>query len=88
RVRSRLSQSMLAHVAGTSQSTIASYECGRKSPSFATLTRILAAAGFELRTRLEIADAHDRVLDELMRAAPVAEQRKFAREQAARLKRS
>ena len=36
----------LARRAGTSHSTIASYEAGRKVPSVATFDRLLRAAGF------------------------------------------
>ena len=42
----------LGAAAGTSHSTIASYEAGRKEPSFATLVRILRGAGFELAPAL------------------------------------
>lgn len=38
----------LAQRAGTSHSTIAAYEAGRKVPSADTLERLLRAAGFEL----------------------------------------
>jgi transcriptional regulator with XRE-family HTH domain len=36
--------------AGTSQATVSAYESGRKQPSVATLTRLLAAAGSRLTT--------------------------------------
>ncbi len=45
RVNSGLSQRALAERAGTSHSTIAAYEAGKKCPSLATLARIAAAAG-------------------------------------------
>jgi transcriptional regulator with XRE-family HTH domain len=48
RQRSRLTQAGLARRAGTSQATISSYESGRKQPSVATLSRLLAAAGARL----------------------------------------
>lgn len=48
RSRAELTQSALARRAGTSQATLSSYEAGRKQPSAATLTRILAAAGWRL----------------------------------------
>jgi transcriptional regulator with XRE-family HTH domain len=38
----------LAARAGTSHSTLAAYESGRKVPTVETLTRIVRAAGFEL----------------------------------------
>lgn len=43
-----LSQDGLARMAGTSRTTLSAYEHGRKSPTLATATRILAEAGFEL----------------------------------------
>lgn len=48
RERSGLTQSQLAARAGTSQATISAYERGRKQPSVATLSRLLAAAGSRL----------------------------------------
>lgn len=50
---------MLAARAKTSQAAISSYESGRRSPSVETLSRILAAAGFELRMRVAEPDLHD-----------------------------
>lgn len=44
----RLSQTDLAARAGTSQATISAYENGSKQPSVATLSRLLAAAGWRL----------------------------------------
>jgi transcriptional regulator with XRE-family HTH domain len=43
-----LSQSDLAQRSGTSRPTLSAYEHGRKSPTLATATRIVAAAGYEL----------------------------------------
>jgi transcriptional regulator with XRE-family HTH domain len=54
-----LTQKALANRAATSQAAISAYESGRRSPSVETLTRILAAAGFELRIRLAELDTHD-----------------------------
>lgn len=54
-----LTQHALALRAATSQSALSAYESGRRSPSVETLTRILAAAGFELRARLAKPDTHD-----------------------------
>jgi transcriptional regulator with XRE-family HTH domain len=59
RRRSGLTQEELARRAATSQAAISAYESGRRSPSVATLTRILAAAGFDLRMRLAEPDTHD-----------------------------
>ncbi len=52
RRRSGLTLRALAEVAGTSHSTLAAYESGRKVPNAATLDRIVEAAGFELDTEL------------------------------------
>jgi transcriptional regulator with XRE-family HTH domain len=49
RHRAGLSQAELAARAGTSQATISAYESGRKQPSVATLSRLLAAASARLR---------------------------------------
>jgi transcriptional regulator with XRE-family HTH domain len=59
RKRSGLSQQELARRAATSQAAVSAYESGRRSPSVATLSRILSAAGFDLRMRLADADTHD-----------------------------
>lgn len=48
RRQSGLSLRGLAERAGTSHSTLAAYEAGRKIPSLATLERVVRAAGFEL----------------------------------------
>ncbi len=48
RVEAGLSLRSMAERAGTSHSTLAAYEAGRKAPSIKTLERLLRAAGFEL----------------------------------------
>lgn len=48
RQRAGLSQEALAARAGTSRPTLSAYEHGRKSPTLATVERILNSAGFEL----------------------------------------
>ncbi len=61
RARAGLTQRELARRAGTAQSVVARIEQGRSDPSTATLTRLLAAAGFELRaelTPIAVADTH------------------------------
>jgi transcriptional regulator with XRE-family HTH domain len=47
------SQTQLADAAGTSRGAVSAYESGRKSPTVATLNRILAAVGLQLRVELE-----------------------------------
>ena len=48
RHESGLSQQVLASRAGTSRPTLSAYERGRKSPTLATLERLLDSAGFVL----------------------------------------
>lgn len=43
-----MSQEELANRAGTSRPTLSAYERGRKSPTLATVERLLDSAGFEL----------------------------------------
>ena len=52
RSRAGLSQRELALRAGTSQSVVARIEAGQTGPGTETLSRLLAAAGFELRAEL------------------------------------
>jgi ribosome-binding protein aMBF1 (putative translation factor) len=54
RRRAGLSQRELARRARTVQSVVARIESGVTSPSLKTLSRLLTAAGFELRTRLDV----------------------------------
>src|ERR1700742_3295719 len=63
RRRSGLSQRQLAAAAGVPQSTVARIETYRHQPTLPLLGRLFAAAGLELRTRLEDYDDHDDVLD-------------------------
>lgn len=52
RVDAGLSQAEVARRAATSQSAVSAYERGLKSPSVATLQRLLAATGHTLQLRL------------------------------------
>ncbi|MDT7546647.1 MAG: hypothetical protein QOE99_2757 [Actinomycetota bacterium] len=68
RARAGLSRTQLAASAGTSASALSAYEGGRRSPTVATLDRLLAACGLQIRPELEpyLADldaAVDRLLD-------------------------
>ncbi|MBT8461592.1 MAG: helix-turn-helix domain-containing protein [Gemmatimonadetes bacterium] len=61
RERAGLTQRELARRASTAQSVVARIELGITDPGTGTLSRLLAAAGFELRARLEpalIVDTH------------------------------
>lgn len=53
RTRAGLTQRELARRARTAQSVIARIERGLTSPSWETLSRLLAAAGFELHAALD-----------------------------------
>ncbi len=53
RTRAGLSQRSLAQRAGTSQSVVARIELGETSPSWDTMERLLAAAGFAIEARIE-----------------------------------
>ena len=63
RMRARLSQRELARVAGTSQPAIAKIERGETSPTVATLERLVAAAGFDLRFILVPKSESDPVIE-------------------------
>ena len=54
-----LPQRELAKRAGTSQAAIAAYESGRRSPTLETLSRIVRAAGQDLRIQVVAYDDHD-----------------------------
>ena len=57
RLAAGLSQEDLATRAGTSRSTLSAYEHGRKSPTLATVERLLDQAGFELSAEPRVAFA-------------------------------
>ena len=63
-----LSQRQLAQRADTAQSAIARIERGQTSPSLDTLTRLLDAAGFDLRIELKPrASVKSHMLDDVAR---------------------
>jgi transcriptional regulator with XRE-family HTH domain len=68
RERAGLSQRDLARHAGKAQSEIAKIERGRREPTFATIERLVRAAGFDLRIQLVPHDDHDERLIEAMLA--------------------
>ncbi len=68
------SQRRLAEAAGVPVSTVARIESGARQPSLVTISRLLAAAGLELRARLEPYDDHDDVLDARQAALTPKEQ--------------
>lgn len=71
RQRASLTQTELAESAGVTQQTVSAYETGRKEPTLPTLQKLLAAAGLELRMRLEPIDRHDEVLTAYLNTLPV-----------------
>lgn len=73
RARAKLSQRRLAERAGTAQSEIARIETGRQEPGYATLERLVRAAGFDLKIELVPHDNHDERLIDAMLAFPVEE---------------
>lgn len=82
RARAGVTQRQLADRANTSQSVVARIEKGQTIPSVATLDRLLAAAGFELRRTLEPkAVVHSHMLDDsarILRLSPVDRLREVA----------
>ena len=59
RTRAGLTQRKLAKRARTAQSVIARIEGGQSDPSWQTLTRLIAAAGFSLRSELVLSSTSD-----------------------------
>jgi len=85
RDKAGLTQSELAAAAGVSQQSISAYETGRKEPTLPTLQRLLAAAGLEMRIRLEPTDQHDSTLDAFLGTLPPARQAELAEQTRARV---
>jgi transcriptional regulator with XRE-family HTH domain len=81
RAKSGLTQTELAERAGVAQSLISAYERGHRQPTLPTLRRLLAAAGLELRTRLEVPDDQSAAAAEWEAARPRRERDRWAREQ-------
>src|SRR6266550_7663929 len=63
RTRAGLTQQQLADRSGTSQPAIARLESGHASPTFATIERLVAAAGFTMRVELSPTAAPDPVVE-------------------------
>ena len=81
RVKAELTQDQLAERAGVAQSLISAYENGRRQPTMPTLMRLLEAAGFDLRMRLEAPDVQALAAEEWAKARPAAERRRWKHEQ-------
>jgi len=73
-----LSQRDLARRARTAQSVVARIERGLTSPSWDTLSRLLAAAGFDLRSDLALRPtAHSHMLDDVTRILRLSPQQRL-----------
>ncbi|MCP3973950.1 MAG: helix-turn-helix transcriptional regulator [bacterium] len=87
-----LTQSELAARAGVTQQAISAYETGRMDPTLDTLTKLIEAAGLEMRVRLVPRDYHDESLQAFVESLPAAQQaeieeQRHRRAEAARLRR-
>jgi hypothetical protein len=92
RSKAGMTQTELATSAGVSQQVVSEYETGRKEPSLPSLRRLINAAGYEIRMRLDPLDEHDesieRFLDTLSSEARAEiEDQQRRRVEAARMKR-
>ena len=75
RLKADLTQTELARRAGVPRSMVSAYEGDRRQATLPTLTRLLKAAGFELRMHLEAYDDHDDVLAALEEQRPEEDRR-------------
>ena len=62
RKRGGFTQAELAARLGSHQSVVARWETGRTNPDFATVQRVVRAAGFELGISIQQVDDHDLAL--------------------------
>jgi transcriptional regulator with XRE-family HTH domain len=79
RLRAGLSQRALAARAGTTQSVVARIELGEVSPTWGTLVKLLAAAGFRLDAHLAelpVLDTH--MLDDVPRILALTPEQRLA----------
>lgn len=67
RTRAGLTQRELAKRAGTAQSVVARVERGQTSPTLDTLTRLIAAAGFNVSMELVLQPAADALVEAFKR---------------------
>ncbi|MCZ6915719.1 MAG: helix-turn-helix transcriptional regulator [Gemmatimonadetes bacterium] len=79
RTRAALSQRKLASRAGTSQSVVARIELGVTDPRWETLSKLLAAAGFDLDAKLSVRAAIDsHMLDDVARILRLTPEERLA----------
>lgn len=67
RAKAGLSQRELARLAGTAQSVVARIESGQSSPTWQTLSTLLAAAGCVMRLEIERTTFDSHMLDDIAR---------------------
>ncbi len=65
RLKAEMTQQELAERASVPTTMISAYERDKRQPTLTTLLRLVHAAGFELRIKLEPYDSHDDVLARL-----------------------
>jgi len=85
RLQAGISQQELADRAGVDRSMVSAYEHDRRQPTLPTLSKLLKAAGFELRMHLEPYDDHDDVLAARDRGRSEAERAEWEGRQQDRL---
>ncbi len=79
RLRAGLSQRALARRAQTAQSVVARIERGHTSPTWETLTRLLAAAGFDLDASLAVRPVFgSHMLDDVARILKLTPEERLA----------
>jgi transcriptional regulator with XRE-family HTH domain len=83
RLKAGISQGVLAERAGVPATMISAYERDKRQPSVATLSRLLKAAGFELRMQLAPIDPHDQVLAHMETMRSTGERNRRDRQMAA-----
>jgi transcriptional regulator with XRE-family HTH domain len=80
RLKAGLSQRALAERAGIPPTMVSAYERDKRQPTLATMTRLVEAAGFELRIQLVPQDPHDKVLAALEASRSPAERQTLDQE--------
>ena len=75
-----MSQRELAERVSVPTTMISAYERGKRQPSLPTLLRLLRAAGFELKMKLEPYDPHDEILEKIDAARGPAERKRRDRQ--------
>lgn len=88
RQKAGLTQYQLAGRAGVTQQVVSAYETGRMEPTLPSLQRLLAAAGFEMRIKLEPIDDHDESLERLLESVPSEVRARIEAEQLERVEKA